>query len=208
MTCASRASMDHFEDRFWQPGALLEAAHVIRCSVPDDEFYCDSAYQPVREAIVAAEFATRRPWNQDWQVRPVPRRERFPDAELKCANDVRPFEVVEADRENRRRCEEYRAAKGKVDRTHLYDPDEEVKAAFKEIVRVVRSKAAKGYRPKPHLLVYVNLCAGEPTSLYAAGLFDLFGESFQSAWLLWGAGTFRLWPNPAKIKITSRGSGC
>ena len=41
--------MDHFEDRWWEPGELLEAAHAIRRSKPDDEFFCDSAYQPVRE---------------------------------------------------------------------------------------------------------------------------------------------------------------
>ncbi len=199
--------MDHFEDRWWEPGELLEAAHSIRRSTPKDEFFCDPAFQPVREAIAAAEFATRRPWNRDWQVRPVPRDERFPDAELRCGKDVRPFEVVEADMETRRRCDEYRAAKDKPDQFKHYDPDEEVKRAFDEIDRVVRLKAAKRYSPKPNLLVYVNLSAGEPTSLYAWGLSEQFGESFQSAWLLWQSGTFRLWPNPAKIKIAESGAG-
>ncbi len=55
------------------------------------------------------------PWNRDWQVRPVARDERFPDAVLRCEDDVRPFEVFEADMENRRRCDEYRAGKGKPD---------------------------------------------------------------------------------------------
>ncbi len=199
--------MDHFEDRWWEPGELLEAAHAIRRSKPDDEFFCDSVYQPVREAIAAAEFATRRPWNRDWQVRPVPRDDRFPDAELRCDDDVRPFEVVEADMENRRRCDEYRAAKGKPHQLEHYDPDEEARQALDEIVRVVRLKAAKRYSPKPNLLVYVNLSAGEPTSLYAWGLSEQFGESFQSAWLLWQSGTFRLWPNPAKIKMAESVGG-
>ena len=47
--------MDHFEDRWWEPGELLEAAHAIRRSTPEDDFFCDSAYQPVREAIATAE---------------------------------------------------------------------------------------------------------------------------------------------------------
>ncbi len=208
--CAARArcaGMDHFENRWWEPGALLDAAHAIRRSIPQDEFFCDSAYQPVREAIATAEFAMRRPWNRDWQVRPVLRREQFPDAELRCGNDVRPFEVVEADRENRRRCEEYRTTKGKPDRFEHYDPDKEARKAFDEIERVVRLKAAKRYSPRPNLLVYVNLSAGEPTSLYAWGLTEQFGESFQSAWLLWQSETFRLWPNPAKIKVAESVGG-
>lgn len=198
--------MDHFEDRWWEPAELLEAAHAIRRATPEDEFFCDSVYQPVREAIAAAEFATRRPWNRDWQVRPVPRGGRFPDAELRCEDDVRPFEVVEADMENRRRCDEYRAAKGKPARLEHYDPDDEARQALDEIARVVRLKAAKRYSPKPNLLVYVNLSAGEPTSLYAWGLSEQFEESFESAWLLWQSGTFRLWPNPAKIKIAESGA--
>jgi hypothetical protein len=194
--------MNHFNDGWWEPGALLEAAHAIRLSIPPDEFFCDSAYQPVREVITTAEFAKRRPWNRDWQVRPVPRHEQFPDAQLRCGNDVRPFEVVEADRENRRRCDEYRTARDRPGRLEHYDPDEEAKAALDEIVRVVRLKAAKQYSPKPNLLVYVNLSTGDPTDLYAKELAEQFGRSFLSAWLLWQSETFRLWPNPAKIKIT------
>lgn len=193
--------MVQIENRWWGPQELLNFAHAIRVATPDDEFFCEPEYKKVREAIAAAEFATRRPWNRDWRVRPVPEDERFPDAEFKCGDDVRPFEIVEADRESRRRCDEYRAAKDQPGELDFYDPDEEANTALDEIRRVVRQKAAKLYSPKPHLLVYVNLSGGEPTSLYAAGLHDQFGARFQSAWLLWQSGTFRLWPNPAKIKI-------
>lgn len=193
--------MPQIEDRWWEPRTLLDFAHSIRIATPEDEFFCEPAYKKVREAITAAEFATRRPWNQDWRVRPVPEDERFPDVELRCDDDVRPFEIVEADRENRRRCDEYRAAKGLPRQWEHYDPDEEAATALDEIRRVVGQKAAKLYSPKPHLLVYVNLSDGEPTSLYAAALHDQFGEKFRSAWLLWRSDTFRLWPNPAKIKV-------
>ncbi len=168
--------MEHFEDRWWEPGPLAEAAQAIRRSTPSDEFFCDSTYQPVREAIAVAE--------------------------LKCGNDVRLFEVVEADREDRRRCQEYRAAKGELAQVEHYDPYEEVRTALGEILRVVRLKAAKQYSPNPNLLVYVNLSAGEPTSLYAWKLAQEFEERFHSAWLLWQSGTFRLWPNAAKIKCS------
>lgn len=200
-SCAIRASMIDIESRWWERQALLDCAHAIRIATPEDEFLCDPAYKKVREAICAAEFTKNRPWNRDWQVHPVPENERFPDVELKCGDDVRPFEIVEADRENRRRCDEYRAAKGLPRCWEHFDPDEEARTALDEIWRVVGQKAKKRYNPKPHILVYVNFWGGEPTSLDASQLYHQFGESFQSAWLLWQSRVFRLWPNPAKIKI-------
>lgn len=191
--------MDLFENQWWQPEELFAAAHAIRRSVPDHEFFSDSKYQSVREAITAADFARRRPWNQGWQVRVVPKDERFPDVELRSGTDVRPFEIVEADRKERRRGAEYRAAIGKPDKSEYYDPGEEAKIALDEIVRVIGQKAEKHYAPKPNLLVYVNLSEGNPTAIYADQLFAQYGQNFQSAWLLWGLETFRLWPNPAKI---------
>lgn len=192
--------MEQIEDRLWEPQELLDFAHAIRMATPADEFFCKPTYKKVREAIATAQFATRRPWNRDWKVRPVPENERFPDALLRCGDDVYPFEVVEADIENRRRCDEYRAAKDNSRQLEFYNPDEEARTALEEIRRVVEQKAAKRYTPQPHLLVYVNLSRGEPTSIYAAGMHDQFGERFQSAWLLWQEDVFRLWPNPARIK--------
>lgn len=192
--------MDHFEDRWWRPDELLAAAQAIMRATPDDEFFCDSAYQPVREAIAASWFAERRPWDRDWEVRPVPRRERFPDAQLCCCeDDIRDFEIVEADLREGRRCEVYRRAKGLPPTMTLYEPTSTA-TALDEIARVIGLKAEKGYSPRPNLLVYVNLNEGEPTSLDAWSLHDIYGPRFVSAWLLWQGGTFRLWPNPAKIK--------
>ncbi len=189
-------------DQWWDPKVLLEAAHAIRRATPDYEFFCDPTYQPVRQAINAATFATRRPWNRDWEVRPVPLHEEFPDAQLRYGNDVRWVEIAEADRENRRRSAEYQAERDKPPRWIHYDPGEEAELALDEIKRVLGQKAAKHYRPKPHILIYVNLSGGEPTALYADGLAQLYGDCFESAWLLWQENTFRLWPNPAKIRIS------
>jgi len=192
--------MRHLEDRWWDAAELLNVAHAVRCMTPPDEFFCDPGYKSVREAIVAAEFARRRPWNQEWEVRPVPSGERFPDAELRHGKDVRHFEIVEADRANRRRCDEYREAKGRPPTLDRYDPAEEAEGALAEIVRAVGLKAEKNYNPRPNLLIYVNLSEGEPTGHYAWQLYERFGPKFVSAWLLWQSGTFRLWPNSAKIK--------
>jgi hypothetical protein len=191
-------------DQWWTPKALLDAAHAIRRAVPDYEFFGSSAYQPVRESINAAEFATRRPWNRDWEVRPVPQSEHFPDVQLRCGDDVRSFEIAEADRTDRRRGLEYWLKQNKRDRLTHYDPGEEARIALVEIGRVLKQKANKRYRPKPHILVYVNLSGAsgcEPTTLYADGLAQLYGDCFESAWLLWQENTFRLWPRPAKIRL-------
>jgi hypothetical protein len=188
---------------WWSSADLLRIVEEIKHSVPDDEFFCDPAYKPIREAWVASKFAIARPYDRDWELFAVPEKEQFPDLKFRDASnkhDVRIFEVAEADREGRKRCDEYRRAKGQEDTLEFYDPAEEERIAPDEILRVIKQKAQKQYRPKPNLLVYVNLSGGEPTSLYAAGIGHLYGESFESIWLLWVGGKYRLWPNPKKIK--------
>jgi hypothetical protein len=188
---------------WWRSADLLRTVEEIKYSVPDDAFFCDPAYKPIREAWVAAKFAMARPYNLDWELFPVPEREQFPDLKFRAADnhqDVRNFEIAEADREGRRRCDEYRRAKGQADQLEFYDPAEEERIAPDEIHRVIKQKAQKKYRPKPNLLVYVNLSGGEPTSLYAAGIGHLYGDSFESIWLLWDGGKYRLWPKQAKIR--------
>src|SRR6185437_1144093 len=110
---------------------------------------------------------------------------------------VRQFEIVEADRRDRRRGDEYRAAVGKPEEFDFYDPGEEGTVALEEISRVIRQKALKHYSPKPNLLIFVNLSEGEPTSLFAYQVSAQFGHAFESAWLLWQSQTIRLWPNAA-----------
>ena len=194
-------------DQWWHPKALLEAGHTIRRATPGHEFFNDSAFQKVREAITAAEFATRRPKNRDWLVRLVPKSERFPDVELRSGDGlVLPFEIVEADRKTRRRGDEYQPESDEPPRWRHFDPTEEARAALDEIARVIKQKAVKNYRPRPHLVVYVNLWfvrEFEPNTIYAGGLQQLYGDKLESAWVLWQEKTFRLWPNPAKIKLSA-----
>jgi hypothetical protein len=192
--------MNLIPDRWWEPNALLDAARAIKDATPAEEFLCNSEYKPARQAIVAGQFARRRPWNRDWQIHLVPEKEQFPDAELKSGNQFRRFEIVEADWVDRRRCEEYRLKADKPRKVVHYDPDEEARKALVEIERVVEQKAAKRYSPNPNLLVYVNLPGGDLPDFYAHQLAQRFATSFESAWLLWQQNTVRLWPNPAKIK--------
>lgn len=199
--------MHGLSDRWWEPAALLDAAKAIKRSMPVDEFFRRSDMKAVREAIVAAEFVALRPWNREWQLRPLPESNQFPDVEFRSADDVRQFEVVEADRPDRKRSEEYaraaeRKAAGMPDELEHYDPDEEADLALRVIVARIREKAEKHYRPNPHLLVYVILSGGEPTQHYALQLGELFGARFKSIWLLWQRRAYRLWPIPAKIKAT------
>lgn len=199
MVCAD--AMNNLIGPWWEPPALLEAAIGAKRSVRSAEFFRTSDHQTIREAIVAARFAKMRPWNKDWAIRL--NLEQFPDVEIRCGSDIRPIEVVEADRQGRRRYDEYRDAELNPGQLEDFDPGEDEQAALDAIWRVVRLKHAKRYRPKPNLLVYVNFWEGEPTSLFAQEVGDNFDDGFDSIWLGWGHGTYRLWPNPVRIKASA-----
>lgn len=189
-------------DVWLRPNELLERANAIRESTPGDEFFCRSEFKKVQEALVAATFALWRPWNRDWLVRMLSNEDRFPDFELKSGDDVRLFEIVEADKDGRRRGDEYCKSSGKDNALEEIDPSQESLEALNAVARVIQLKARKFYSPKPNLLVYVNFFGGESSSLFASGLFREFGQEFQSAWLVWFGGRppVRLWPNPARIR--------
>lgn len=202
--------MDKLDSKWWEPCALLKASHSIRRSMPQSEFLRRSDMKSVRESIASSGLAALRPWNRDWQVRPEPEREQFPDALLRCGDDVREFELTWVDRPGRRMSDEYakaeeREAEGLPPILEGYDPDEESDFALRLIVERIGQKARR-YRGgvRPNLLLHVNLDRNEdaPTSLYAWQVGQMFGDSFKSIWLLWGSRGIRLWPNPARIKAT------
>jgi hypothetical protein len=124
-----------------------------------------------------------------------------------AGNDVRRFEVTWVDHPGRRMSEEYvqaeaREAAGLPPILEHYDWQEESDLGLRLIVERIDQKAQKRYRPKPNLLLHVNLDRSEhaASSLYAWQIGQMFGDSFDSIWLLWGSRAVRLWPNPARIK--------
>jgi hypothetical protein len=120
---------------------------------------------------------------------------------------VDKFELTEADRERRRRGDEYREAAalrtmGLRPTPGSFDPLEMERDALPAIALAIERKAAKHYQPAPHLLVYVNFALFRELPLteeQAIQIVAPWRERFASVWLLWGANAVRCWPNPAKI---------
>ena len=187
------------DDRWWEPADLLARVSAIHQSTSPREFVVENSHKRVREMQIAADFASRRPWNMSWEIRPVPEPDQFPDFELRSGNDIRQFEQVEADREGRRRGTEYPNHPSQECQWEHYDPDEEAAAAPKEILRAITRKAAKNYRPVPHLLVHVNLTLGDPSLVYGLPQASELLTKFESVWLYWQTEVYRISPDPARI---------
>jgi hypothetical protein len=194
---------------WWSPQTLLEGAlaqmHAIPGNVPGNLLFNNPALKPLREAYAAAKFATIRGQRRACEVRLVDPATKFPDFEIRLGDVIEQFEQTEADREGRRRGDEYReadqrVASGSPAGLKHYDPDEEMLAVPQAISVALECKAKKHYRPRPHLLVYVNFPTdnGRPPlkDLQAMQLVEPYRETFLSIWLLWGDNAVRCWPGP------------
>ncbi len=172
---------------------------------------CRTELKPLREAWAAARYATILA--QDRPVSVNLERDRFPDFNLRVRDELQCFELVEADREGRRRGEEYRRAAAREEaglppELEEFDPWEEEQRAIPAITRAIEAKAGKHYKPATHLLVYVNFWLDrEPPNviLQAVQSAEKRRDAFASFWLLWGDFIIRLWPRPAKIRDRTRG---
>jgi len=191
--------------RWWSAREFLKAVQHHADPVPAHILFNQPSLLKLLEAHAAARFAVIRS-----KVKPIKIRleaDRFPDFQLDANGTIEPFELVEADRDGRRRGKEYieaatRQAGGMPPLAELVDPVEEEQEAFEAIDRVLSKKASKRYAPAPNILVYVNFMAFEElplTYLHAAQLIDAHQQQFPSAWLLWGDTAARLWQRPAKI---------
>ncbi len=115
--------------------------------------------------------------------------------------------MVEAYRVGTQRTNEFREADqrakdGLPPRHVFFDAAEDESEAFLAIRRAVESKAAKHYRPRPHLLVYVNYWDLDPSPGRArevAQALAAWHGSFAALWLLWGGTALRCWPEPAEF---------
>jgi hypothetical protein len=210
-----------WSDRWWNPQALLESVlaqmHAIPGNVPGNLLFNKPFLKPLREAYAAAKFATIRAQARRCQVRMVDPASGFPDFEIHFDDASEPFEQTEADREGRRRGDEYREADWRVASgasagLKHYDPDKVMAAAPQAISVALERKANKHYQPKPHLLVYVNFPTdnGRPPlkDVQAVKLVEPYRETFRSIWLLWGENAVRCWPAPpANIPLRKTTAG-
>lgn len=150
--------------------------------------------KPVREAIAAARIAELRPWNLDWEVLLTPRDEAFPDFKLRSNGDVRWFEEVEA------RYPSLEHTDDEISGWRHEVPEAHFRAGIAVVAQQIARKAAKRYRPRPHLLVYGNFWSGEVLEHEADRIIAPYRDSFLSVWLLFSHETIRLWPDPCKIR--------
>jgi hypothetical protein len=172
------------------------------------------ALKPLREAYAAAKFTMIRAQVRPCKVRLIDPATEFPDFEIRFDDAIEQFEQTEADREGRRRGDEYseadrRVASGAPAGLRHYDPNEEMAAAPQAISVALGCKAKKHYQPRPNLLVYVNFPTdnGRPplTDFQAVQLVEPYRETFLSIWLLWGDNAVRCLPFFARQRGKAHG---
>jgi hypothetical protein len=168
-------------------------------SIPDEEYFKNPAYKPLREAWAAGRFGKALELQgHTVAVKLATELERFPDFHLNCDGSEYDFEFTEALPPGRRRGDEYRDYFGKLTALRPYHSLSR-KEGQDAVAAAIRRKANKFYAGKPHLLVYADF-SGEGIDLrecLAQGGGDC--TQFASVWILmtlWVAklsdsGTFR-----------------
>lgn len=201
----SFAPPPEWSERWWGSAEFYAAVSKHAHPVPGDILRTSSALNKLREAWIASQFCKFVDKAKSLEVRMEA--DRFPDFWVRHGSDVRFFELAEALEPNPNIGAEYREAAerdtaGLPPRAEPFDPHVEEKAAISKISEVLAKKAAKAYRPAPHLLIYVNFAVFGPFPLTSWDVEQIaapFRDKFPSAWLLWGSSVGRLWPNPCRF---------
>lgn len=185
-----------------EPGAFYQAADVSL-----DAFFRADKVPPhyLREAYVAGAFA--RIWRDDrgaCEVRLVPEKEEFPDAQLKTVSGKLDLEVTMADEKDRpmfKIWREIHAMSKRGEAPPVENAETKQKIAREAIPRVCRQKAEKHYagREPTSLLIYVNagpvLTPEEMTKLT-----ETCKDAFEAIYLLCGMDAVRAWPDMRVMK--------
>lgn len=193
-------------DRWWEPESFLAEVQIHSEPVPRVLLFNHPELKQLREALAAALFAELRLEHTPLSIRLEP--DRFPDFQIRTNGGIEPFELVEADRMDRRRGKEYREAAereaaGLQPEWESFDPVEERQAGVEAIARVLQEKAAKHYKPAPNLLVYVNFLLFEKVSFSLSEsqlLISLCQDRFPSTWLLWGQSVAQISPRFFRVR--------
>lgn len=108
----------------------------------------------LHEAILLSQFALKLGGAKS--VRLANKSEQFPDGYVTTQdNKTLKVELTEADHEDRRRGDEYKG--GGRAKQRASDDSEGINVISKELERVIQKKAAKRYKPKPTVVIYLNL---------------------------------------------------
>ena len=135
------------------PQEFFTKVESISNKVTSKELFNSPKLGFLLDAMILAEYAVKLPGARS--VRLATESERFPDGFVDTPDGTLNVEVTEADREGRRRGDEYKS--GIVSRDSVVDWQEKAKAIPVELERVIKSKVNKNYDPKPTLVVYLNL---------------------------------------------------
>ena len=153
----------------------------------------------LREAYVAGAFA--RIWRDDrgpCQVRLVPEKQRFPDAQLKTEGGTLDLEATMADEKDRPMFKIWRDTLAMYERGEappIESAETKRRIAREAIPRVCRQKAEKHYvgEGPTSLLIYVN--AGPAVSAEEmARLTETWKDDFEAIYLLCGMDAVMAWP--------------
>jgi len=177
---------------------FLAARHKV-ASIP----YSEAIPNYVSEAYVAGLFACVWTQHRECTVRLVSKQCRFPDAQLREGNIARDFEIVIADKKNRRMFEEHKKWSDilKTGQIPASESSTERQAQAREAIpRVCDQKVAhylgsknSDKQVKAELLIYLN--AGAVLSVdEMVQLTQPYQNKFQSIWLLCGIDAVRTWP--------------
>ena len=140
----------------------------------------------LRDAMLLSEFALKLGGAKS--VRLATKFDQFPDGFVTTQdNKTLKVEVTEADHEDRRRGDEYKAA-GKA-KERPSDDSEGVNVISKELERVIQKKSRKRYKPKPTLVVWLNLDKQEIQESDVVSVLDdtrsKHAKSFEKIYVLW-----------------------
>ena len=139
----------------------------------------------VRDAMILAEFAIKLEGAQ--KVRLATGGEKYPDGFVETPTGNLGIEVTEVDRETRRRGDEYKS--GAAPRGSADDSEDKAKVISTELERVILKKVNKHYRPKPTLVVYLNLVDSGTTESEIRTIIDgakgRHASSFEGIYVLW-----------------------
>jgi hypothetical protein len=159
----------------------------------------------LREAYVAGVFA--RIWRDaqgPCQVRLVPEKEQFPDAQLKTEARILDLESTMADEKDRPMFKIWREILTMYEHGEappIGDAETKQKIAREAITRVCRQKVGKHYasQKSTSLLIYVN--AGPVLSAKEmARLTESWKDSFEAIYLLCGMDAVMVWPEVRVLK--------
>ena len=192
----------HWTSTWLKPTTIFREVSEKLDAITNEDLFNDPRYQTLMEAFSAARFAAARNLQTPCLLRMED--DRFPDFTLKLGEATEQFELTEADFPGRQRGREYREMRSPPD---LGDPDRDlIDQARDSILRVIAHKAKKKYRPKPHLLVLVNIPGFKKFPIPEPELIELcrlWGDDFASIWLLWGDYTYRVSPLPISALVVS-----